>query len=241
MLIGRKTTPAVAVAFPTHLLPSARVMHACVALFLLLIVSVNRLHADPAPKTMVFFGDSLTAGYGLESPATDAYPALIQEKLNALAPSTGVAMTASSWHVVNAGLSGETTAGGLRRIDWVLRQPVDLFILALGGNDGLRGIDPTLSEKNLQAIIDHVRTRYPAAKIVLTGMMMPGFMGEDYVKAFAAMYPALAEKNRLALVPFLLDGVGGHPNLNQADGIHPTPAGHKIIAETVWSILKPLL
>jgi acyl-CoA thioesterase-1 len=145
------------------------------------------------------------------------------------------------WRVVNAGLSGETTAGGARRIDWVLRQPVDIFLLALGGNDGLRGIDPAVSRKNLQSIIDRVRDRYPAAKIVIAGMMMPPSMGQDYARAFAAVYPALAQKNHATLLPFLLDDVGGQPALNQADAIHPNPAGHALVAETVWSHLQPLL
>ena len=195
--------------------------------------------AEPTTKTLVCFGDSLTAGYGLESAATDAYPALLQDKLDALPPPAGA--PAVRWRVVNAGLSGETTAGGARRIDWVLRQPVDIFLLALGGNDGLRGIDPAVSQKNLQSIIDRVRDRYPAAKIVIAGMMMPPSMGQDYARAFAAVYPALAQKNQVTLLPFLLDGVGGQPALNQGDAIHPNPAGHARVAETVWSHLQPLL
>jgi acyl-CoA thioesterase-1 len=143
--------------------------------------------------------------------------------------------------VVNAGLSGETTSGGLRRVEWVLRQPIDLFVLALGGNDGLRGIEPAVSQRNLQGIIDRVRAKNPATKIVLAGMMMPPSLGADYVRDFGAMYPALAAANHLALVPFLLDGVGGDEDLNQRDGIHPTAAGHAMVAETVWKVLKPLL
>ncbi len=203
--------------------------------------------AEPATKTLICFGDSLTAGYGLESAATDAYPALLQEKLDALssAPGPGAAPSpaadAPRWRVVNAGLSGETTAGGSRRLDWILRQPVDIFLLALGANDGLRGIDPAVSEKNLQSIVDRVRARYPAAKIILAGMMMPPSMGEDYARAFAAMYPNLAKKNNLTLVPFLLEGVGGRAHLNQADSIHPNTSGHKILAATVWARLQPLL
>jgi acyl-CoA thioesterase-1 len=189
------------------------------------------LHAA-GPRTIVFFGDSLTAGYGLEDPAADAFPALIQKKIEA---------ARLPWRVVNAGLSGETTAGGLRRVDWILRQPVDVFVLALGGNDGLRGIDPATSRANLQGIIDKVRARDPAARIVLAGMTMPPSMGEDYVRAFHDMYPDLAKKNALALVPFLLEGVGGRPELNQADGIHPTAQGHAMVAETVWKVLKLLL
>jgi acyl-CoA thioesterase-1 len=183
-------------------------------------------------RTIVFFGDSLTEGYGLDDPATDAYPAQVQKKItDAQLP----------WRVVNAGLSGETTAGGLRRVDWILRLPVDIFVLALGGNDGLRGIDPKVTRANLQGIIDRVRAKNPAAKIVLAGMMMPPSMGEDYARDFSAIYPTLAEKNHLILVPFLLDGVGGHIELNQADGIHPTPEGAAKVAETVWKTLRPLL
>ena len=195
--------------------------------------------AVPANRTILFFGDSLTAGYGLESAATDAYPALLQQKLDTLPAPAGT--PAVRWRVVNAGLSGETTAGGARRIDWVLRQPVDIFLLALGGNDGLRGIDPAVSQKNLQSIIDRVRDRYPAAKIVIAGMMMPPSMGQDYARAFAAVYPALAQKNQVTLLPFLLDGVGGQPALNQGDAIHPNPAGHALVAETVWRTIQPLL
>lgn len=183
-------------------------------------------------KTVIFFGDSLTAGLGLDDPASEAYPALIQKKIEA---------ARLPWRVVNAGLSGETTAAGLRRVDWILRQPADVFVLALGANDGLRGIDPAVSRANLQGIIDRVRAHDPKTKIVLAGMMMPANMGEDYVRAFRAMYPALAEKNGIALVPFLLEGVGGEPELNQRDGIHPTPRGHALVAETVWKVLRPLL
>jgi acyl-CoA thioesterase-1 len=193
-------------------------------------IAVHARAADE--KTVVFFGDSLTAGLGLEDPAGDAYPALIQKK---------IAAAKLPWRVVNAGLSGETSAGGLRRVDWILRQQVGMLVLALGGNDGLRGIDPGLTRANLQGIIDKVRAKYPEATIVLTGMMMPPSMGEDYARAFRDLYPALAEKNHLAFVPFLLEGVGGVAELNQADGIHPTVKGHAIVAETVWKVLKPLL
>lgn len=181
-------------------------------------------------KTLLFFGDSLTAGSGLD--LDEAYPALIQRKFDA---------TGLPWHVVNAGLSGETTAGGLRRLDWVLRQPVDIFIIELGGNDGLRGIPPETSRTNLQTMIDRIRARYPNVKLVLAGMQLPTNMGPEHTRLFAAMYPELARKNHAVLIPFLLDGVGGVPSLNQADGIHPTAEGHKIVAETVWRILQPLL
>ncbi len=189
--------------------------------------------AAPAaePKHLVFFGDSLTAGHGLESP-DDAFPAVIQRKLDA---------AGRPWRVVNAGLSGETTAGGLRRLDWILRQPVDILVLELGGNDGLRGIPLETSRSNLQAMIDRIRAKYPEAIVVLAGMQIPPNLGPDYTREFAAMYPALAGKNHAVLIPFLLEGVGGVANLNQTDGIHPTAEGHRIVAETVWRILQPLL
>lgn len=181
-------------------------------------------------KTLVFFGDSLTAGLGVDP--DEAYPAVIQRKLEA---------AGRPWRVVNAGLSGETTSGGLRRLDWVLRQPVDIFVLALGGNDGLRGISPEISQANLEAMVRRIQKQFPHVKVVLAGMQMPANMGADYTKQFAAMYPAVAKETGVTLIPFLLEGVGGVPNLNQADGIHPNPEGHKIVAETVWRALQPLL
>lgn len=183
-------------------------------------------------STLLFFGDSLTAGYGLADPSTQAFPAIIQEK---------IAQAGLPWRVVNAGLSGETSAGGRRRVDWILRQRVDVFVLELGGNDGLRGIPPETTEANLQAIIDRVRAKYPAARIVLAGILAPPNMGEDFTRAFAAIFPALAKKNHLPLVPFLLAGVAGKPGLVQPDGIHPTAEGDALVAQTVWKALKPLL
>lgn len=181
-------------------------------------------------RTLVFFGDSLTAGYGLDP--DEAYPALIQRKIDA---------AGLRWRVVNAGLSGETTAGGLRRLDWILRQRVDLFVIELGGNDGLRGIDPEATRANLQALIERIRARYPDVIVVLAGMQLPTNLGPEHTRRFAAMYPELAEKNHAVLIPFLLDGVGGVPSLNLPDGIHPTAEGHQIVAETVWRVLRPLL
>ena len=183
-------------------------------------------------RTIIFFGDSLTVGLGLADPAEQAFPGLIQKKLTA---------AHLPWRVVNAGLSGETTSGGLRRVDWILRQSVDVFVLELGGNDGLRGIEPAVSRANLQGIIDHVRAKNPAVKILLAGMLMPPSLGPDYTSDFAAIYPELAGKNHLALVPFLLDGVALNPEFSQHDGIHPNAAGHAIVAETVWTYLLPLL
>ncbi len=182
--------------------------------------------------TIVFFGDSLTAGLGLADPDSQSYPAQIQEKIDA---------EHLAWHVVNAGLSGETSAGGLRRIDWVLRQRVDVFVLELGANDGLRGTATEATRDNLQSIIDRVRSKYPAARIVLAGMRMPGNLGPDYTEAFRAIYPDLARKNGIALIPFLLDGVAGHPELNQFDGMHPTPAGAAIVADGAWKTIGPIL
>ena len=179
--------------------------------------------------TMIFFGDSLTAGYGLDEPSL-AFPGLIQAKLD----SAGLA-----YQVINAGVSGETSSGGVERIDWILSKPVDIFILELGANDGLRGIPIDVTAKNLQAIIDKVKAKNEKTRIILAGIQVPPNMGERYTSAFKAMFPELAKKNKIELVPFLLEGVGGEPELNQADGIHPTVEGHKIVAENVWPyILK---
>ncbi|MFB0908968.1 MAG: arylesterase, partial [Spirosomataceae bacterium] len=143
--------------------------------------------------------------------------------------------------VVNAGLSGETTAGGLGRLDWVLNQKVDIFILELGANDGLRGIPLSDTRANLQAMIDMVWKKNPDTKIVLAGMQIPPNMGQTYTNEFKNIWKNLADKNNIKLIPFLLDGVGGVPALNQADGIHPTAAGHKILANNVWEVLKEII
>jgi len=180
---------------------------------------------------VLFFGDSLTAGYGLDDPS-QAFPGVIEDKLDSLK---------LPYKVVNAGVSGETSAGGLARIDWILKQRVDIFILELGANDGLRGVPVRQTTQNLQAIIDKVKSKYPDAKIVLLGMQVPPSMGANYVKTFKGIFPALATKNHIGLVPFLLDGVGGNPNLNQRDGIHPTAEGAKILAANVWKVLQPEL
>jgi acyl-CoA thioesterase I len=183
-----------------------------------------------APKTILFFGNSLTAGYGVG--ADQAFPAIIGRRLDSL-----------HWpyQVINAGLSGETSAGGKSRIGWILRRPVDIFVLELGANDGLRGIPVAATTANLQAIIDSVKRKYPAAKIVLAGMQALPTMGSTYTTAFHNIFPQLAAKNKAALIPFLLQGVGGIPRLNQADGIHPTEQGHRIVADNIWQILRPLL
>lgn len=182
-------------------------------------------------KTILFFGNSLTAGYGLAK-STDAFPAQIQAKIDSLhLPYTAV----------NAGNSGETSAGGLTRISWVLKQPVDIFVLELGANDGLRGLPLTDTKANLQGIIDSVHTRYPNAKLLLLGMQVPPNLGQTYTTTFKDIYPALAQKNNATLVPFLLQGVGGVPSLNQGDGIHPNEAGEKIVTENVWTVLRGML
>ncbi len=182
------------------------------------------------PKVVLFFGDSLTAGYGL-SPE-EAFPALSEKQL---------VKNGKNVKVVNAGLSGETSAGGLTRIDWILRQPIDVFVLELGANDGLRGLPLDQTKKNLQSIIDKVKIKNPNVKILITGMMVPPNMGNAYTSQFTAIFPELAKKNNATLMPFLLEGVAGNEKLNQADGIHPNIEGHKIVASNITKALSPLL
>jgi acyl-CoA thioesterase-1 len=203
-----------------------RILTAFVLLFLIPAI----LYSQDNAKRILFFGDSITAGHGIEK--ENAFPALIQQKIDSLG---------WKYEAVNAGLSGETSAGGLRRVDWMLRQPVSVFVLELGGNDGLRGIDPDATKQNLQNIIDKVKEKYPEAKIVLAGMQVPPNLGPDYTEKFRQTYPELAEKNEAELIPFLLEGVGGNSELNQSDGIHPTAEGHEVVAETVWNTLRPIL
>ncbi len=179
-------------------------------------------------KTVLFFGDSLTAGYGLDDPS-QAFPGVVQRKIDS---------AHLPYKVINAGVSGETSAGGRGRINWILRQKVDVFVLELGANDGLRGLPVSATTANLQAIIDTVKAKCPNAKLVLLGMQVPPNMGAIYVANFKAIFPQLAAKNNMALVPFLLKGVGGVPALNQKDGIHPTAAGAKIVGQNVWEILR---
>jgi acyl-CoA thioesterase I len=181
-------------------------------------------------KTIIFFGNSLTAGYGLEP--SEAFPALIQHKIDSLQ---------LPYKVVNAGVSGETSSGGNSRVDWILKQPVDVFVLELGGNDGLRGIPVAETRRNLQSIIDKVKAKYPSAKLVLAGMQVPPNMGQQYASEFRNLYPELANKNNMAFIPFLLEGVGGVAQLNLQDGIHPTAEGHHIVAANVWSQLQTVL
>lgn len=180
--------------------------------------------------TILFLGDSLTAGLGVE-PA-QAYPVLIEEKIQE---------KHLPFEVINAGISGDTSAGGAARLDWILQKKIDVLVLALGANDGLRGLPVEEMKKNLQTIIDRVKAKNPAVQIVIAGMQIPPNLGADYSAAFRDAFAALARENHAALVPFLLEGVGGQIDLNQADQIHPTAAGHKVVAENVWRVLEPIL
>jgi acyl-CoA thioesterase I len=186
--------------------------------------------ALPMPRVVLFLGDSVTAGYGLDP--EQAFPALIQEKIDA-----------RRWHfrVVNAGQSGDTSAGGLSRLDWLLKNRIDVLVLELGGNDGLRGLPVETTAKNLQAIIDRTKAKYPEVKVIVAGMKVPPNMGGDYGRRFEAIFVNLAKKNQAVLIPFVLEGVGGIRELNLADGIHPTAKGHEIIAANVWKTLEPVL
>ncbi len=183
-----------------------------------------------ARPVILFVGTSITAGYGLG--VEQAFPSLIQATVD----SVGFA-----FRVVNAGESGSTSAGGVRRIDWLLRQPVRVLVLELGANDGLRGQDIGAMRSNLQLIINETRTTHPGAKIIVAGMEAPPNMGVVYATEFRRVFADLASENDALLIPFLLDGVAGIPELNQADGIHPTAQGHRVIANNVWAVLGPLL
>lgn len=180
--------------------------------------------------TILFLGDSLTAGLGVSQ--EQAYPALIEEKIRE---------KNFPFEVINAGVSGDTTAGGLARLDWVLQKKIDILVLALGANDGLRGLPVAQMKTNLQAIIERVKAKNPAVKIVIAGMRTPPNLGGDYSAAFGGVFSDLGRENNATLIPFLLEGVGGHIDLNQPDHIHPTAAGHKVVAENVWRVLEPLL
>lgn len=186
--------------------------------------------AKNATSTILFFGNSLTAGMGLE--VEEAFPALVQQKLDS---------SNLTYNVINAGLSGETTASGKNRLSWLLKQKVDVFVLELGANDGLRGIPLEETRKNLQAMINEVKAHNSDVIIVLAGMQIPPNMGVDYVEEFKKIYPDLATENDVELIPFLLQGVAGDQNLNQADGIHPTAEGQIIVANNVWDVLKEIL
>ena len=190
----------------------------------------NESEQQQETKTILFFGDSITAGYGLEE--EDAFPNLIQQRIDSLD---------LDYKVVNAGLSGETTAGGLNRIDWVLKQNVDIFILELGANDGLRGLPLSETRKNLKSVIDFVQQKNPEATIILAGMQIPPNLGKDYTEEFRNIFPELAEEENIELIPFILEGVAGDPELNQQDGIHPTAEAQDILVENVWEVLGPIL
>ncbi len=196
----------------------------------LLIILFAILLPQERTKTILFYGDSLTAGYGLSK--EQAFPALVQNK---------ILQNGMNHKVINAGLSGETSAGGLTRIDWILRQPVDIFVLELGANDGLRGLPLESTRSNLQAIIDKVRAKNPSVKIVIAGMMVPPNMGPDYTQKFQQIFSDLARQNDATLIPFLLEDVAGREHLNLADGIHPNPEGHKIVADNIYKIISALL
>ncbi|CAM3370621.1 arylesterase [Aequorivita lipolytica] len=191
----------------------------------------NETTENTSSKTILFFGDSITAGYGLDD-TNDAFPGIIQSKIDSLG---------LNYEVVNSGLSGETSAGGKSRIDWILNQDIDIFVLELGANDGLRGVAIAETKANLQAIVDAVKAKSPSTKIVLAGMELPPNMGQDYTTQFRAIFADLASENKLAFIPFILKDVGGIKELNQNDGIHPTAEGHKIVANTVWEVLATVL
>ncbi len=215
-----------------------RVLLASLAASLACTGPAGRSSPGPAPSAamdsgrpvVLFVGTSLTAGLGVDP--EDAYPALLGHKM---------AAAGLDYRVVNAGVSGETSAGALRRIDWLLRQPVSVLVLETGANDGLRGQDPTQTRTNIQAILERARAQQPAPRLVLLGMRAPRNLGREYRDAFSQVYPDLSRRYDAVLVPFLLEGVAGVPSLNQADGLHPTPEGHARMAETVWPYMKPVL
>ncbi len=198
-----------------------------ISLFLFIFMSTQVLAQE---KTILCFGNSLTAGYGLAK--EEAWPMLIQDKIS---------KSDLNYKVIQSGLSGETSAGGLSRIKWVLKDPVDIFILELGPNDGLRGLPLSQTQKNLQQIIDYVKMKNPEVKIVLAGMRVPPNMGPEYSNEFQALFKKLALKNNATLIPFFLEGVAGNKDLNLNDGIHPNKEGQKVVANTVWKYLYPIL
>lgn len=195
-------------------------------------ISTSRAQsADDGLKRIVVLGDSISAGYGLER--EEAYPALLQKKVE----DAGL-----PYVVINAGVSGDTTAGGLSRINWALGQKgAAVLIIALGGNDGLRGLSPEQTEKNLASIVERARAKNPEIKVLVAGMQMPDNLGPKYVEAFKQVFLKVAEAQKTELLPFLLEGVGGDAKLNQADRIHPTAEGQRKIAELVWMKLKGML
>ncbi len=198
--------------------------------FLILITFYSMTSFAQEKKTILVFGDSITAGYGLEP--NQAFPAVLQEKID----SVGL-----NYEIINGGLSGETSAGGARRINWVLQRKVDVMILELGGNDGLRGIDLSSTKQNLQTIIDNALEKYPGMEIIIAGMQVPPNLGIEYTQEFMNLYPELAEENDLMLIPTILDKVGGYDEFMLADQIHPNEKGHEIVAQTIWESLYPII
>lgn len=193
--------------------------------------SEDTLVKKNASKTILCFGDSITAGFGLDN-TNDAYTGVLQQRIDSLN---------LNYTVINSGVSGETTAGGKSRIGWVIKQKPTIFLLELGANDGLRGVPITETQSNLQAIINTVKEKSPETTIILAGMQLPPNMGQDYTTKFEALFKDVAVQNNLEFIPFILKDVGGMVDLNQSDGIHPNVAGHKIVADNVWETLKPLV
>jgi acyl-CoA thioesterase-1 len=183
-------------------------------------------------QNILFFGDSLTAGYGLRNAVTESFPAIIAQK---------IAAEGLDYQVINAGLSGDTTAGGLRRLDYWLSQPVSVFVLELGVNDAIRGAAPSTTQKNLQEIIDKVKAKYPGAKIVLMGMKLPAFIHSPVAARFEQVFTDIATSNNIGLVPFFLTGVAGIPHLNLLDKLHPNAAGYRVIAGNVWPVIQKMI
>lgn len=190
----------------------------------------NSAKANDTKKRIVIIGDSITAGYGLDQ--SEAYPAILQKKID---------QAKLPFLVANAGVSGDTTAGGLRRVAWAMTKGADVLVIALGGNDGLRGISPDETKKNLLGIIKKARTKNPKIQVFVAGMQMPDNMGPKFTSRFKTLFPEVAKESKSILIPFLIEGVGGDEKLNQADGIHPTAEGQKIVADNVWKIIQPKL
>jgi len=183
-------------------------------------------------KNILFFGNSLTAGYGLRNTHTESFPARIEQKINA---------EHLDYRVINAGLSGDTSSGGLNRINYWMSQPVDVFVLELGINDIIRRIPPQTTQRNLQGIIDKVKAKCPGVKMVLMGMQLPGIIPSPFASQFNAIYPALANANQMVLVRFFLEGVAGKSHLNLPDGLHPNAEGYKVTADNVWPVIEKLI
>ena len=201
-----------------------------VFIILVCLLSARGFSEETARKTIVILGDSIAAGYGVE--ASEAFPGLLQQRIDE---------KKLPYQIVNAGVSGDTTASGARRMPWLLKRKIDVLVIELGGNDGLRGITATETQSNLEKIIGLAREKYPDVQIILAGMQMPQNMGAEYTEKFRKIFPKIAEEKKTRLIPFLLEGVGGKADLNQPDRIHPNPKGHKIVADNVWAVLEPLL